>query len=67
MNLLVRNVIEREIEKEKVQMKPPMHGFKSAILAKLKKDIFCNMPQVPPNPGFMHEKVLKGDFQKKDR
>ena len=24
MNLLVRNVIEREIEREKVQMKPPI-------------------------------------------
>ena len=26
MNLLVRNVIEREIEREKVQMKPPKVG-----------------------------------------
>ena len=24
-----------------------------------------NMPQGPPNPGFMQEKVQKGDFQKK--
>ena len=24
-----------------------------------------NMPQGPPNPGFMQEKVHKGDFQKK--
>ena len=24
MNILVRNVIEREIEREKVQMKPPL-------------------------------------------
>ena len=23
------------------------------------------MPQGPPNPGFMQEKVLKGDFLKK--
>ena len=25
-----------------------------------------NMPQGPPNPGFMQEKVQKGDFLKKD-
>jgi hypothetical protein len=24
-----------------------------------------NMPQGPPNPGFMQEKVQKGDFSKK--
>jgi hypothetical protein len=24
-----------------------------------------NMPQGPPNPGFMQEKVQKGDFLKK--
>ena len=24
-----------------------------------------NMPQGPPNPGFMQEKVQRGDFQKK--
>ena len=24
-----------------------------------------NMPQAPPNPGFMQEKVQKGDFLKK--
>ena len=28
MNLLVRNVIEREIEREKVQMKPPLVDLK---------------------------------------
>ena len=26
---------------------------------------FDNMPQGPPNPGFMQEKVQKGDFLKK--
>ena len=26
---------------------------------------FHNMSQGPPNPGFMHEKVQKGDFLKK--
>ena len=73
-----------------------MHGFKSAILAKMKncqngtfepvheiqkffwpklffwsimkvpfrKNIH-NMPQGPPNPGFMQEKVQIGDFLKK--
>jgi hypothetical protein len=25
-----------------------------------------NLSQVPPNPGFMQEKVQKGDFLKKD-
>ena len=25
-----------------------------------------NMPQGPPNPGFMQENVQKGDFLKKD-
>ena len=24
-----------------------------------------NLPHGPPNPGFMHEKVQKGDFLKK--
>ena len=73
-----------------------MHGFKSAILAKMKncqngtfepvheiqkffwpklffwsimkmaKRIFFRiMTQGPPNPGFMQEKVQKGDFLKK--
>ena len=73
-----------------------MHGFKSAILKKLKNCqngtfnpmheiwnffgpkaffwsimkmaiiiFFRNMSQGPPNPGFMHEKVQKGDFLKK--
>ena len=69
-----------------------MHGFKSAILVKLKncqnghawnlnfflaksillkqyendhKIFFHNMSQGPPKPGFMHEKVQKGDFKKK--
>ena len=27
---------------------------------------FRNMSQGPPNPGFMQEKVQKGDFLKKD-
>ena len=74
-----------------------MHGFKSAILAKMKncqngtfepvheiqkffwpKAFFWsimkmgirknihNLSQVLPNPGFMQEKVQKGDFLKKD-
>ena len=30
----------------------------------IKKDIH-NVPQGPPNPGFMQEKVQKGDFLKK--
>ena len=30
----------------------------------IRKDIH-NMPQGPPNPGFMQEKVQKGDFLKK--
>ena len=30
-----------------------------------KKNFFCNMSQDPPNPGFMQEKVQKGDFLKK--
>ena len=72
-----------------------MHGFKSAILAKMKNSqngtfepvheiknffwpklflwsimkvaiiFFRIMPQGPPNPGFMQEKVEKGDFLKK--
>ena len=74
-----------------------MHGFKSAILAKMKnsqngtfepvheiqkffwpklflwsimkmaiRKNFHNLSQGPPNPGFMQEKVQKGDFLKKD-
>ena len=74
-----------------------MHGFKSAILAKIKncqngtfepvheiqnffgpkaffwsimkmaiRKFFRNMSQGLPNPGFMHEKVQKGNFLKKD-
>ena len=31
MNLLVHNVIEREIEREKVQMKPPKSGLVNTI------------------------------------
>ena len=73
-----------------------MHGFKSAILAKMKnsqngtfepvheiqnffwpklffwsimkmaiRNFFRIMTQGPPNPGFMQEKVQKGDFLKK--
>ena len=73
-----------------------MHGFKSAILAKMKncqngtfepvheiqkffwpkvffwsimkvviRNFFRIMSQGPPNPGFMQEKVQKGDFLKK--
>ena len=30
----------------------------------LRKNIH-NLPHGPPNPGFMHEKVQKGDFLKK--
>ena len=30
----------------------------------IRKNIY-NMPQGPPNPGFMQEKVQKGDFLKK--
>ena len=30
----------------------------------IRKNIY-NMPQGPPNPGFMQEKVQKGDFIKK--
>ena len=51
-----------------------MHRFKSAILEKLKncqngkvpfrKNIH-KIPQGPPNPGFMQEKVQKEDFLKK--
>ena len=51
-----------------------MHGFKSAILAifqywsimkmAIRKNIH-NLPQGPPNPGFMQEKVQKGNFLKK--
>ena len=26
------------------------------------RKLFCNMSQGPPNPGFMQEKVQKGDF-----
>ena len=29
------------------------------------RKIFYNMSQGPANPGFMQEKVQKGDFQKK--
>ena len=29
-----------------------------------KNFLFCNMPQVPLNLGFMQEKVQKGDLQK---
>ena len=29
------------------------------------KNFFCIMTQGPPNPGFMLEKVQKGDFLKK--
>ena len=73
-----------------------MHGFKSAILAKMKncqngtfepvheiqnffwpkvffwsimkmkiRIFFRILTQGPPNPGFMQEKVQKGDFLKK--
>ena len=31
----------------------------------VRKNIY-NMPQGPPNPGFMQKKVQKGDFLKKD-
>ena len=34
VNLLVRNVIEREIEREKVQMKPPLIFFVSLLAEK---------------------------------
>ena len=37
-----------------------IHRFKMPI----KKNIY-NMAQGPPNPGFMQEKVQKGDFLKK--
>ena len=49
----------------------PMHEIQKKILAKsilLKhyengnKKFFCNMSQGLPNPGFMQEKVQKGDF-----
>ena len=30
------------------------------------RKIIHNMSQGPPNPGFMQEKVQKGDFLKKD-
>ena len=52
-----------------------MLGFKSAILAKLKncqnyengnKKNIHNLSKGPPNPGFLQEKVQKGDFLKKD-
>ena len=29
------------------------------------RNFFCIMTQGPPNPGFMQEKVQKGDFLKK--
>ena len=55
-----------------------MQGFKSAIFAKFRPKAFFwiimkmaitknihNLSQDPPNPGFMQEKVQKGDFLKK--
>ena len=30
------------------------------------RNFFHNLSQGPPNPGFMQEKVQKGDFLKKD-
>ena len=49
-----------------------MYGFKSAILAIFHfcqkytfEVLYKKMSQGPPNPGFMKEKVQKGDFQKK--
>ena len=42
-----------------------MHGFKSAILKKLKNLAIHNMSQGLSNQGFMQEKVQTGDFRKK--
>ena len=30
------------------------------------RNVFHNLSKGPPNPGFMQEKVQKGDFLKKD-
>ena len=38
--------------------------FWSIMKVPFRKNIH-NMPQEPPNPGFMQEKVQKGDFLKK--
>ena len=47
-----------------------MHQFKSGKIEKLPKWHFWknihNLSKGPPNPGFMQEKVQKGDFLKKD-
>ena len=53
----------------------PVHEFQKKILSKaffwsiMKMAIrifFHNLSQGPPNPGFIQEKVQKGDFLKKD-
>ena len=43
----------------------PKVFFLSIMKMPIRKNIH-NMHQVPPNPGFMQEKVQKGDFLKKD-
>ena len=40
------------------------YSFEALWKCHLEKNIH-NMPQGPPNPGFMQEKVQKGDFLKK--
>ena len=41
-------------------------AFFWSIMKMAVRKIFRNMSQGPPNPGFMQEKVQKGDFLKKD-
>ena len=39
--------------------------FKRILMKMAVRKNIHNMPQGPPNPGFMEEKVQKGDFLKK--
>ena len=41
-------------------------AFFWSIMKMAIRKFFCNVSQGPPNPGFMQEKVQKGDFLKKD-
>ena len=43
----------------------PKAFFSSIMKMRIRKE-FHNLSQGPPNPGFIQEKVQKGDFLKKD-
>ena len=60
--MLQKNTFEPMHEIQKIFM--PKVFFWSIMKMAIRK-IFCIMTQGPSNPGFMQEKVQKGDFLKK--